>query len=204
MKGKILEMEGIKMNDSCYMPDNLIIELYWQRDETAIKKTDEKYGELLFRIAYNVLNDKGDSEETQNDTYVDVWNSIPPTRPVVFPAFIVQIARRIAIDRYRRKSSKKNIPSEFSIALEDLSYCLHSSEEVDESLNAQELGKVISEYVASLSNKWQYVFVSRFYMCNSIEVIAKEMNLSISSVYKIIDKIKQGLKEHLIRKGVYL
>lgn len=192
------------MKDSCYMPDNLIIELYWQRDEKAIKKTDEKYGKLLFRIVYNVLNDKSDSEEAQNDTYVDVWNSIPPARPVVFPAFIVQIARRIAIDRYRQKNSKKNIPSEFKVSMDDLCYCLKSDEEIDSKLNAVELGRLISNYVKSLSDKQQYIFVSRFYMSNSVDVIAKELNVTSSNVYKSIEKIKYGLKEYLIKKGVCL
>lgn len=192
------------MKENTYITDEEIIELYWRKEETAIGKTDKKYGELLFRIAYNVLNDKCDSEECQNDTYMDIWNAIPPARPLVFPAFIIQIARRIAIDRYRQKNSKKNIPSEFKVSMDDLSYCLKSNEEIDSNLNAVELGKLISGYVKSLSDKQQYIFVSRFYMSNSIDVIAKEMNVTSSNVYKAIEKIKKGLKQYLTKKGVCL
>ncbi|MBQ8546152.1 MAG: sigma-70 family RNA polymerase sigma factor [Clostridia bacterium] len=187
-----------------FITDDDIIELYWQREEHAIEETDNKYGELLFRIAYNILNDKCDSEECQNDTYLGIWNAIPPTRPSVFPAFIVQIMRRIAIDCYRRKTNKKSVPSEFKVSMDDLCYCLQSEEKIDSNLNAKELGKLISNYVKGLSNKQQYIFVSRFYMSNSIDTIAKEMNVTSSSVYKSIEKIKRGLKEYLIRKGVDL
>lgn len=192
------------MGEKQILDDEHIIELYWQREEKAIEETDNKYGELLFRIAYNVLNDKSDSEECQNDTYLAVWNAIPPTRPRVFPAFIVQIIRRISIDFYRRKNRKRSIPSEFKTTIDDLSYLLHSKEEIDAGLNAKELGKLISDYVKSLSKKQQYIFVSRFYMSNPIEYIANEMDVTASSIYKSIDKIKKGLKEYLTKRGVSL
>ncbi len=81
--------------------DEQIIELYWERNETAIQETETKYGKMLFRIAYNILHDRLDSEECKNDTYIGVWNAIPPTKPNVFPAFITQIMRNIATKRYK-------------------------------------------------------------------------------------------------------
>ena len=91
--------------------DEQIIELYWQREERAIKETDVKYGQFLFRIAYNILHDRSDSEECQNDTYLGIWNAIPPTRPVVFPAFITQIMRRTAIKKKQARSEYRlNLP----------------------------------------------------------------------------------------------
>ena len=38
------------------MNDLGIIELYFARDELAIKETDAKYGKLCHSIAYNILN----------------------------------------------------------------------------------------------------------------------------------------------------
>ena len=102
------------------LTDEQIIELYWTRQENAIQETDKKYGQFLFRIANNMLHDRRDSEECQNDTYLGAWNAIPPTRPLVLSAFLVQIMRRIAINRYREKTSKKRIPSELTVALEDV------------------------------------------------------------------------------------
>ena len=87
--------------------DETIIEMYWQREESAIKETDIKYGQFLFRIAHGILHDRLDCEECQNDTYLGIWKAIPPTRPAVFPAFITRIMRRIAINKYKEKTSKK-------------------------------------------------------------------------------------------------
>lgn len=184
--------------------DEQIIELYWQREERAIQITDDKYGQFLYRIAYNILHDHGDSEECQNDTYLGIWNAIPPNRPVVFPAFISQIMRRIAIDRYKEKTSKKRIPSEMTVSLEDLDTTLHSSDTVSSEYEAKEIGKLISDYLRKLSDRQQFIFIGRFYIAESVQNIADDLGVTASAVYKEIDKITQGLKIHLEKNGVYI
>ena len=81
------------------MDDLSIIELYFARDEQAIKETDAKYGKLCHSIAYNILNNNEDSEECVNDTYIGVWNTIPPTRPNNFMAFVCRITRNLSLKR---------------------------------------------------------------------------------------------------------
>ena len=73
-----------KRTEQPIIADEQIIELYWQRNENAIQETDKKYGQFLFGIAYNILHDRLDCEECQNDTYLGVWNAIPPTRPILW------------------------------------------------------------------------------------------------------------------------
>lgn len=193
-----------KTNEYKLLSDDEIIELYWERNEQAIKETERKYSHFLFKIAHNILNDRNDCEECQNDTYVGIWNAIPPTRPTVFQAFIARIMRNIAINRYKDKMRKKNIPSEFTTSFEDLYDSLCSIETVEEKIEAAEVGRIISEYVRGLSKQQQYIFVGRFYMSDSIENIAKDLGITTSSVYKAIDRIKKGLRVYLQGKGVYL
>ncbi len=81
------------------MDDLGIIALYFARDEQAIKETDAKYGKLCYRIAYNILNNYEDSKECVNDTYVGVWNAIPPTRPNNFMSFVCRIARNLTLKK---------------------------------------------------------------------------------------------------------
>lgn len=184
--------------------DEHIIELYWQREEKAIQETDKKYGRFLFRIAYNILNDRLDCEECKNDTYLGVWNAIPPTRPTVFPAFITQIMRRIAINRYKEKISKKRIPSEFTFSIEDVKDILHSNDTVESEYAAEEVGKIINDYVRELSDRQRYIFIDRFYLAESVETIATELSISVPTVYREIEKIKQGLKLHLERNDIFV
>ena len=65
------------------MEDREIVELYWQRSESAIAETESKYGAYCRYIARNILRDREDSEECVNDAYLGVWNSScsPPSAP---------------------------------------------------------------------------------------------------------------------------
>ena len=196
-------MSKCKNSHQAIIADEQIIKLYWQREERAIQATDNKYGKFLYRIAYNILHDHGDSEECQNDTYLDIWNAIPPTKPKVFPAFISQIMRRIALDRYKFKTSKKRIPSELTVCLDDLRETLYSYESIDNELVAQELGRIINNFVLGLTARQRYIFVERFYLSESIETIAADLAVSIPTIYREINKIKLDLKLYLERNKVY-
>ena len=184
--------------------DEQIIEMYWQREEKAIQETDKKYGQFLFNIAYNILHERLDCEECQNDTYLRVWNAIPPTRPTVFKAFITQIMRRIAINRYKEKSSKKRIPSELTVSMENVIDALHSDVTVEAEYTAEEVGKIINDYVRELPDRQRYIFIDRFYLAESVETIATDLSISVPTVYREIDKIKQSLKLYLEKNGVVI
>ena len=184
--------------------DEQIIELYWRREEKAIQETDKKYGQFLFRIAYNILHERLDCEECQNDTYLGVWNAIPPTIPTVFPAFITQIMRRIAINRYKEKASKKRIPSELTISMEDVNGTLHGDDSVAVKYEMAEVGKIINHYVRELSDRQRYIFIDRFYLAESDETIATDLSISVPTVYREIDKIKHSLKLYLEWNDVYI
>ena len=195
------------MNDNTYiacMSDEEIVELYWQRDEYAIKATSDKYGKLLYKIAYNILHDNLDCEECQNDTYLNVWNSIPPTKPIIFRTFIARIMRNIAIDKYYEKKSKKRISSEMTVSMDECEGFIAYNDDPSEYLLAQELGKMISDFLRGLSEKDRYIFMNRFYLSESIDTIALELEISESAVYKKLTKLKSALKKYLDERGVLL
>jgi RNA polymerase sigma-70 factor (ECF subfamily) len=194
-----------KTSPQLFASDEEIIEMYWQRDPDAIQATDHKYGKLLQNTAYNILSDLQDSEECRNDVYLRVWNAIPSTRPTEFLAFIMQIMRRIAFNRYKEKSRKKRVPSQLTLSLEELQTSLSSGKTVEEEYDAKVLGELITEYVRNLSDRQQYIFVDRYYMAEPVEKIASDLSISsVRTVYREIEKIKQGLKEYLEGNGVYV
>ncbi len=184
--------------------DEYIIELYWQRSEAAIQETDVKYGNMLFHIAYGILYDRLDCEECKNDTYLGVWNTIPPTRPTSFSAFISRIMRNIAIDKYKEKSSQKRIPSDLTVSMEELHESLRDHSTPETEYAAKELGLLISGYVRGLSDRQQYIFIERYFFVSTIESIAKDLGIGLATVHREIGKIKQGLKKHLETNGVYV
>lgn len=186
------------------MDDQDIIALYWARDERAIEETDFKYKKYLFSVILNILHDKLDCEECLSDAYLGAWNTIPPTKPYVLKAFLTTIARRIAIKRYHSNAKKSLIPSEMTLSLTELEDLVVDDEDVAESFHSERLGRVISDFVRSLSNRKQFIFMSRYYVADSIDKIASDLGLSRSTVNKELAAIKVALKETLEKEGYFI
>lgn len=183
------------------LSDEKIIELYWSRNEKAIEETDLKYKKYLFSIAYNIVHDQLDCEECLNDTYLGIWNAIPPQKPRVLKAFLTVIMRRIAINRYHSNLRKNVVPSELTVSLSEIEDFISGGDDVSAEFDAERLGRVISDFVRSLSERKQFIFMSRFYVADSIDTIASDLQLSRSMVNKELAAIKIALKEKLESEG---
>ena len=186
------------------MSDEQIVELYWRRDERAIKETDIKYRKFLLSVAYNILHDTCDSEECLNDTYIGAWKAIPPARPTLLQAFLATIMRRTAIDCYKTRTRQKRLASELSLSLSEVEDLISSDGAAYSEAEARELGRAISEFVRSLSDRRMYIFMSRYYIARPIKEIARLLDCSESTVNKEIAAIKRDLKEKLEKEGYTL
>ena len=183
------------------MDDTNIIALYWERNERAIEETDFKYSRYLFSIAYNIVHDKQDCEECLNDTYIGAWNAMPPSKPNVLKAFLTTITRRIAIKRYHSNTRQRRIPSEMTVSLSELEDFIAGDGDVDADFDADRLGHIISEFVHSLSDRRQFIFISRYYVSEPVNTIARDLHLSRSMVNKELASIRKILKEKLEKEG---
>ena len=180
--------------------DEAIIALYWSRDEQAIEETDLKYRNYLFAVARNIVHSKPDCEECLNDTYLAAWNAIPPAKPSVFKAFLTVITRRIAINRYH--SNLRH--SEMQASLNELEGILADDSRVEEAVNAKELGLALSRFLRSQPARRRFLFLSRYYIAQPIDTIAKTVGLSRSMVNKELAAIRKALKEQLESEGYIL
>ena len=184
------------------LSDEEIIALYWDRDEQAISRTDEKYKKFLLSVAFNIVFDDQDCEECLNDTYIDAWNSIPPSKPALLQAFLATIMRRTAIDRYKSRKRQKRIASELTVSLSELEEII--ADESDNSAQTDELARLFSDFVRSLPDRRMYIFMSRYYFARPIGEISSLLCCSESTVNKEIAAIKRELKEKLMKEGYTL
>ena len=185
------------------LSDEAIIELYWQRDEGAIDATDKKYGRYLYTIAYNIIHDSMDCEECVNDTYLGVWNRIPPTRPNIFQVFLAKIMRNIAIDRFRQNTASKRVPSEMVVSLSELDNCITYGSSMEEAYVIKEISRVLNTYLHTLSSHDEFIFVCRYYYSDSVVNIAKMLGVSEKTVYRRLSELRGKLKEILDKEGLY-
>ncbi len=178
-----------------------IIELYWQRDERAIMETDRAFRTQLLSLARNLLQDVLDAEEALNDTYVRVWNSIPPARPDNLKAFVLSVMRKTAINRYRANKRQKRIPGEMISSLSELDDMLSDGDSFHSEQEARALGEILTHFTSTLSDRRAFIFMSRYYLCRPIDDIAQRLGCSRSTVNKEIAAIKQELRQLLESEG---
>ena len=186
------------------MKDEDIIELYWQRDETAIDETKLKYGGYCYSIAENILRSHEDSEECVGDTYLRTWNSIPPQRPDKFRLFLARITRNLAIDRYKYRNAAKRSGHETDLMLDELGEIVTSDSSPDRELEVKELAKSISLFLRTLSERDCSVFIRRYFFAESGAEIGKRFGLSPGNVGVILSRVRAKLRKHLEKEGYIL
>ena len=183
------------------MEDEQIIRLYWERNEAAILETDRKYGPYLTRIARNVLDDVEDSRECVNDTYYAAWNSIPPQRPNILSAYLGKLARRIAIDCFRRRTRVKRGGGEYVLSLSELEGTFSAGNTVEGAMEAAALGEAISAFLRTLEPQARTAFIGRYYFMDPMTEVARYCRMSESKAKSMLHRTRKKLKAYLEKEG---
>lgn len=183
------------------MEDSKIILLYFNRSDLAIPETEKKYGAYCYRIAYNILANREDSEECVNDTYLAAWKQIPPTKPNVLSVFLGKITRNIAVSRWRSGQTLKRGKSQITKAVEELERTLSSGFDLEEHILNLELKQVLRDFLFSLKETERRVFLCRYWYMDSIGDIASQFGFSHSKVKSMLMRTRNKLKRYLLEKG---
>ena len=183
------------------MEDAKIIELYWERDERAVSETEKKYGKYCHSIAFGVLRNELDAEECVNDTYLRVWESIPPHRPNRLAAFIGKITRNLSINRYMHDRAKKR--SGFTeVIFDEIAEIIPDPESQSGVENEAVISDAINAFLATLPQRTRIIFVRRYWYMSTIADIADSLDLSESNVKVILLRTRKKLREHLLKEGI--
>ncbi len=160
------------------MDDNSIVDLYWQRSEKAISETHKKYGSYCFSIAYNVLANNEDAEESVNDTYLATWNKLPPHRPSILATFLGKITRNISISRWRSRSANKRGGGEIILALDELDECIERRQSLEEIYIRKETVDLFNQFLDTLPKEERNVLERNVFFSTNICVKRHSVLLS--------------------------
>lgn len=183
------------------MEDAQIVDLYWARSENAVSETATKYGKYCYAIAFHILSDEQDADESVNDTWLDAWNTMPPHRPSILSTFLGKITRRLSIDRWRERTADKRGGGEIALALNELADCIPSENSVEQEIEAEELGSIINHFVMQMPLQERRIFICRYWYMDSIKSIAQQFDVSESKVKMILYRQRNKLKLHLAKEG---
>ena len=183
------------------MDDKKIIDLLFARSETAITELELKYGKAVKRICMNVLGNSEDTEECANDTYLAVWNAIPPNKPDNLLPYVLKIARNLALKRVAFNTAAKR-DNRYDICLSELEACLPSSETVESEFSKNELLKALEAFIKTLDSDDRILFIRRYWYFESAKDSASFMHISENNVNVRLARIRKKLKNFLLERGV--
>lgn len=181
------------------MEDRKIVRLLFERAENAIHELDMRFGRQLYRIACNILENPQDAEECTNDTYLALWNAIPPAAPDPLAPYVYRTGRNIALKRLHRNTAQKR-NSHYDVSLEELSDCL-PGENVEQTMDAKELGRAIDRFLSSQSRESRYIFLRRYWFGDAVKEIATELQMQETAVSVRLNRMRNSLKEYLKKEG---
>lgn len=184
------------------MDDAQIVDLYFARSEMAIRETDNRYGAYCYKIAYGILANREDSEESVSDAYLSAWNSIPPRRPARLATFLGKLTRNISIDRWRKMSAKKRGNGETDVALEELGECVSGRQSVEDAVIRKEVIACLNRFLTALPEDERMVFLCRYWYVNSLEEIAEKTGFSVGKIKSMLHRTRGKLSRQLDKEGL--
>ena len=183
------------------LEDRLIIALFYERSEQAISELTVKYGAAVKKIAANILNNPLDVEECVNDTYLGVWNTIPPQNPNPLMTYVCKIARNLAINKYRANTAQKR-NSSYDTALDELEESIPALDSVESEMDARELSAAISAFLDTLLYEDRFMFVRRYWYADSVSDIAAMMQTGSHRVSVRLLRTRKKLQDYLTKEGL--
>ena len=184
------------------MEDKEIIELYFKRDEKALVNTSEKYKAYCMSIAENVLGNEEDAEEIWNDVLSAAWNSIPPKEPEHLKLYLGKIARNAALKKLEAEKAKKR-DGGIKIQLDELAECIPAPLYANQA-DLIAVRDVLNAFIGKLPKEQRNMFLRRYWLCESVSDIAKQLGYSENKVSLILFRIRKRLKKELEKEELYI
>ncbi len=183
------------------MEDQQIVELFRKRSEVALLELDRKYRRACKRVAYNILRDEQDAEECINDSYMAVWNTIPPKQPENLATYLCRITRNLSLKKYHyNTASKRN--HYYDEVLDEIEGYIVPRNVTEEEILKKEIVAKINEFLGSLKKQERVIFVKRYWFCATPKEIAKEQKVSSNYVNVCLHRTRKQLKKYLERENL--
>lgn len=182
--------------------DKKITELLETRNEQSLRFIADKYGGLCSSISYNIIGNKSDSDEITNDTYMKVWNTIPPKKPRNLCAYIAKIVRNLSLDKLRYNTRSRR-SGETDALLSELEECIPSNDSTEKTVDNNELKSALNAFIAELDERTRKIFVLRYFACYSIADISQKLAVTETNTTSILNRTRIKLRKYLSDKDVF-
>lgn len=183
------------------MDDGRILQLLWNRSEQAVTALASRFGKRLYALAMNILCNPQDAEESVSDTYLALWNAIPPARPNPLEGYVYRTGRNTALNHLRHRTAQQR-DSRYDLSLDELAQIL-PGDTLEETLDAKQLGQAIDRFLDSISKENRILFLRRYWFGDSVKALSRELGLSVNVLSVRLHRIRTQLKDYLYKEGFF-
>ena len=184
------------------MEDEAIVELYLNRDQTAIQHTSDKYGKKLNYLARRITEDEFTADECENDTYLEAWERIPPNEPrSYFYPFLARITRHISLNRCEKEHARKRSGIYVDLG-EELDSVFASPDNTESVVDEMVLKTSLNSFLASVDEEKRNIFLRRYWFMDSIEEISERFGYSESKIKSMLMRLREKLRKHFEKDGI--
>lgn len=183
------------------MEDQIIVALYWSRDQRALGESQKKYGSLCFRLSENILASREDAEECVSDTWLRAWDTMPPQRPQSLRAYFAAITRNLSLNRWHKLRAEKR-GGGLEVLLSELEDCLPAADSVEDAVASHELARSIDRWLAGLARADRVAFLRRYWYGQQVAEVARQAGCSPNTMSKRLGRLREGLRRALEQEGI--
>ena len=182
------------------MNDDQIIQLFFTRNEDAIRQTACRYGAPLTRLSENIIRNSEDAQECVNDTYLKAWETIPPAKPSHLFAYLAKICRNLAFDRLDWNNAVKR-KAEVVALTQEMEECIPGTWQ-DETADSADISRSVGAFLQRQTKENRMIFVRRYWYGDSVGEIAQRFGVSQSAVMMRLSRTRSKLASYLKKEGI--
>jgi RNA polymerase sigma-70 factor (ECF subfamily) len=162
-----------------------LIQRIEMRDEAALSEFYNRYGGLVYSMAYRVLQNSVLAEEVTQDTFLKVWNQVQTwdANRGKLTTWLLTITRYAAIDRLRQEQRRGNSSA---VSLDALLNLIGSRDDID-----WQDGELIRSLLRKLPSDQLQVIELSFFQGMSHGDMAQHLKLPLGTVKT---RVRAGLQ----------
>jgi len=162
-------------------------------DKGAFDRIVYQYQDVIFRLAYRMLDNRDDALDVVQETFYRFWRSLKSFRgDSSVRLYLETIATRLCISRYRKRRLLASIEDFFGLGTRPV---------WDEQIDSDRIKRALAEAMNELSPRERAVFVLRMEREYSTEQTAQILGISPGTVKSLLhranDKMRRKLKRLL-------
>lgn len=163
---------------------------------TAFESAVAEHGGKVFTLAVYLLNDREEAEDVAQEVLVRFWQRGPEVDPDRIGAWLMRVTRNRCIDALRTRKSARNA----SVTRDGdrvLEMAVDARPGPERRARASELGSIINQALAGLSEPYRSVVVLREIQGRAYDEIADILTMPLNTVRVTLHRGRRMLRAAL-------